>query len=399
MQRLIGLAGLGRLMEGGADITTLGPELEARVARDPTDASAMLDIATLCFLTQNPANVPFALQYQARAFALSQVYPLAEPAGPALRLCVLMAPGDNTSNTPVDCLLERSEVALTWVYAVPGHALPSLPPHDVVFVAIGESPANHAILQSLGDLSGHTKRPVMNLPAAITNTQRDRAAQLLATHPGIHMPATVRVPRSTLQAVGRGAARLRDIPGVDGFPVIVRPVDSQGGKDLAKVDDAAALAAYLDTVQSVDFFVARFIDYRSADGQFRKCRVVLVDGTPFPVHMGVSGNWMIHYVNAGMAESAAKRRDEEAFFVDFDREFGARHRDALAAVHERLGLDYVTLDCADAPDGRLLVFEVDNAAIVHDLDDPNLYPYKRPAMRRIFAAFGSMLARRATPRK
>jgi glutathione synthase/RimK-type ligase-like ATP-grasp enzyme len=398
MRPLIGLAGLGRLMEAGTDITTLGPQLEARLARDPGDGSAMLDIATLCFLTQNAANVPFALHYQARALEVSRIYPLPQPAHPALRLLVIMAPGDNTSNTPVDCLLEGSDVAITYVYAVAGEALPALPPHDVVFVAIGESPANHLLLETLGDLATRTTQPVVNAPAAIVRTLRDCAAQLLSPHRGVMMPATVRVARSTLLAIGRGAARLRDVPGVDAFPIIARPVDSQGGKDLAKVDDAVALADYLARVQGLDFFVARFVDYRSPDGQFRKCRVVLVDGAPFPVHMGVSDHWMIHYVNAGMAESAAKRRDEETFFGEFERDFGARHRDALAAVHERLGLDYVTIDCADAPDGRLLIFEVDNAAIVHDLDDSALYPYKRPAMKRIFAAFRALLAARASAR-
>jgi hypothetical protein len=39
----------------------------------------------------------------------------------------------------------------------------------------------------------------------------------------------------------------------------------------------------------------------------------------------------------------------------------------------------------------LLLFEVDNAAIVHALDDPKLFPYKRAQMQRVFAAFREML--------
>jgi hypothetical protein len=209
------------------------------------------------------------------------------------------------------------------------------------------------------------------------------------------MPATVRVARSTLQAVGRRAASLREIAGVGQFPIIARPVDSQGGKDLARLDDAESLARYLAGVQSLEFFIARFIDYRSADGLFRKCRVVLVEGKPFPSHMGVSDHWMIHYVNAHMEDSEDKRRDEQRWFETFDRDFAARHRATLAAVNERLGLDYVSLDCADAPDGKLLIFEADNAAIVHAFDDPRMFPYKRPAMGRIFDAFRTMLHARA----
>jgi hypothetical protein len=112
--------------------------------------------------------------------------------------------------------------------------------------------------------------------------------------------------------------------------------------------------------------------------------------------MGVSSHWMIHYVNARMDESAEKRGDEERFFLTFDRDFASRQRETLAAICERVGLDYFSIDCAELPDGRLLVFEVDNAGIVHDFDDPKLFPYKPPAMRKIFDAFRAMLAARAT---
>ena len=64
------------------------------------------------------------------------------------------------------------------------------------------------------------------------------------------------------------------------------------------------------------------------------------------------------------------------------------HGQSLQRFTSRVGLDYLGIDCAETPDGKLLVFEVDNAAIVHDFDDPALYPYKRPAMRSIFAASG-----------
>jgi hypothetical protein len=104
---------------------------------------------------------------------------------------------------------------------------------------------------------------------------------------------------------------------------------------------------------------------------------------------------MIHYVNAAMDESADKRADEERFFATFDQDFAAKHTQSLAAVNDRLGLDYVSIDCAEAPDGRLVIFEVDNAAIVHAFDDPQLYPYKLPAMQKVFDAFRAMLSARA----
>ena len=46
-----------------------------------------------------------------------------------------------------------------------------------------------------------------------------------------------------------------------------------------------------------------------------------------------------------------------------------------------------------AKDGRLLLFEADVALIVHAMDPPDLYPYKVPAMAKLFAAFRDMLGR------
>ena len=140
-----------------------------------------------------------------------------------------------------------------------------------------------------------------------------------------------------------------------------------------------------------DFFIASFVDYRGPDGLYRKYRVVLVDGVPFAGHMGVSSHWMIHYLNAGMLESAAKRAEEEVFMRHFDAEFAHRHRVGLRSVHERFGLEYLVMDCAETHDGKLFVFEVDPGAVVHSMDPPELFPYKQPAMQKVFAAFRSLL--------
>jgi hypothetical protein len=43
----------------------------------------------------------------------------------------------------------------------------------------------------------------------------------------------------------------------------------------------------------------------------------------------------------------------------------------------------------------LLIFEADNTAVVHNMDSPELFPYKPPQMRAIFEAFAEMLHRHA----
>ncbi len=37
------------------------------------------------------------------------------------------------------------------------------------------------------------------------------------------------------------------------------------------------------------------------------------------------------------------------------------------------------------------MFEADTAMIIHDMDPPDLYPYKAPAMSELFAAFQALI--------
>jgi glutathione synthase/RimK-type ligase-like ATP-grasp enzyme len=175
-------------------------------------------------------------------------------------------------------------------------------------------------------------------------------------------------------------------------PIIVRPVGSHAGRDLARITSAAELDTYLSKVADEEFFISPFIDYSGKDGLFRKFRIVLVDGQPYASHMGVSANWMIHYVNAGMYEDAAKREEEAAFMEHFD-DFARRHHAALDAIYRRTRLDYLCIDCAETCDGQLLIFEIDHTMVVHAMDPEQLFPYKQVHMKKVQDAFRNYLSR------
>jgi glutathione synthase/RimK-type ligase-like ATP-grasp enzyme len=179
------------------------------------------------------------------------------------------------------------------------------------------------------------------------------------------------------------------------FPIIVRPRGTHAGVGLAKVNDGAMVERYLADRPEQEFFVARFVDYASSDGLFRKYRIAFVDGRPYACHMAIADRWDIWYLNAGMTHNAEKRLEEASFMRDFDCDFAVRHKAALAALVDRVGLDYFTIDCAENRNGDLLIFEADNTAVVHNMDSPEVFPYKPPQMHKIFEAFAAMLARRA----
>ena len=52
-QYLIGFLKLARMMDSVGGLQVLGPQMESRVTRNPTDANALLDLSTLLFFTAN----------------------------------------------------------------------------------------------------------------------------------------------------------------------------------------------------------------------------------------------------------------------------------------------------------------------------------------------------------
>lgn len=399
MYQYLGLAALLRLHFSGADLSGRGQSLLQHAQADPSNAAALMDAA---IILQLYGNREIALSIQAEALTVCRHYalPVAQTP-PVCRVLALMAPGDLMSNVPIECLMEDSDIALTLYYATHNPVdLAEIPEHDVLFIAIGESEANRALLAEWQPRLAVWPQPILNHPLHIGHTAREIAANLLRDAPGTLMPPTLRLDQAQLRqlavALTQTPAQSDDWPNELVFPLLVRPLDSHAGHDLNKIDTPEQLIAAIDTLPGDTCFVSPFIDYRSADGLFRKYRVILIAGQPFASHMGISSHWMIHYLNAGMAESAAKRAEEGAFMQRFEHDFAVKHATALAAIHDAIGMDYLGIDCAELPDGRLLIFEVDHAMVVHDLDPPDLYPHKSPTMKRLFTAFRALLLTAAT---
>jgi hypothetical protein len=374
-----GLADYARLIFERRDAKPVFDALLARATASPADVGAMLDLSTLLQLAGQREQ---GLALQADALARQRHYRRQLGSGEGPRLLALVAAGDLMASTPVEFLLAGWNGELDLVFLAPGDPpLTALPEHDIALLAVGESDANAPILAALADL--RWPRPVLNgAPAAIRALGRDRAPARLAGNPGLVAPPTQRLAHSEL-------ARLETA-----FPIVVRPVGSHAGAGLEKLDDAADLAGYLTRQAGPAFYVQPFADYSGPDSRFRKLRVALVDGRPFIAHMAVSDHWMVHYLNAGMAEDAGKRAEEAAMMATFETGFAARHAAAFAALHAAFGLDYFAIDCAEDRAGALLIFEADTAMIVHDMDPPDLYPYKRPAMAKLVAAFQALIASR-----
>lgn len=390
---LLGLAKLMRMAYSGIDLAPVGAELIERAKTD-ADAHSLMDLSTVLQLR---GNRDLALTMQAEALKYQTVYsPPTAKDGINIRLCALMCAGDLMANTPLEFLLEDSDVALDLCYlTADGVYDAELPEHDLLFIAIAQSDRNMPLLNKIATAFVSWPRPILNKPERIGLLSRHEACRLLKSVPGVTMPVTLRIHRQALAQAAANKLAIADLLADGDYPVIIRPVDSHAGQELEKIDGNDALAGYLQNASDDAFYVSRFIDYRGNDGQFRKYRIVLIEGRPFLCHLAISEHWLIHYLNAGMAESPEKRAEEERAMADFDLGFALRHAEALRDINERMGLDYLGIDCSETADGKLLIFEVDSSMIIHAIDPVDIFPYKQTQMRKVFTAFRQMLANTA----
>lgn len=385
LRPIVSMATLARLPN--SEIT----ELISRMFAGPIDDNLFMSQFQLFSVL---GNRDFALEMQAKALKMNRVYRIEGPQNPTIRLLALMAEGDPTDNTPLDYLVEHSDIQLDLLYIVPGRPLPAdIPEHDVAIIAPGASTRNRETLEIMDNLVARWPRPVLNLPRSILNCSRDRCYPNLKSIPGLAIPPTLRASRQELENAASLELPVEPLLGDRGvaYPITLRPLDSQSGKGLARIENTAELADYLDTTDAEDFFVSRYIDYRSADGHYRKARIALIDGQPFICHLAIGDHWIVHYNSAGMMDSAAKRDEEQRFMQRFDSDFALRHGKALHAIAARLQLDYVVLDCAETIAGELLLFEADNRGWVHATDPVDIFLYKQPPMNKVFGAFRNML--------
>jgi len=376
------------------DISSLRDILFGFISPDHSEAAALMDTS---FVLQAAGDAEGAARNQQAALEISRIFTIRNGRGTGPTVLVFVTAGDFMANTPIEYLLEESDTNILFYY-VDGQtkALNDIPEHDVAFVAVAESPLNQPVLENLDRLLSRCPGPIINgSPARINALSRDGVAETFKSESAILAPTTVRVSREQLKRLASGEVEVQSFGDIDSLPVIIRPIGTHAGKGMEKISAWLELSTYLNSWPEDEFYIAPFIDYSGSDGKFRKQRIAFIDGRAFASHLAISDHWMVHYLSAGMAEHVDRRTEEETWMVNFDADFAVRHSGAFDALHRRLGLDYFAIDCAELPDGRLLLFEADVAMIVHSMDSEAIFPYKKPVMTKLYSAFESALKQRA----
>jgi hypothetical protein len=257
-----------------------------------------------------------------------------------------------------------------------------LPPHQVVFNAIGDADLAAAALGAAQSVVALTMAPVINLPSAVLATGRADHARL-GRLPGVVMPLTVTLPRDILTSPDGPAAVARH--GFR-FPLLVRTPGFHTGRHFLRVESAGALAGAVEQLPGREITVIEFLDARGADGKVRKYRAMMIDGQIYPLHVAISSQWKIHYFTAEMAERADHRAEDAEFLENMPGVLGPRATGALAQIQATLGLDYAGIDFGLSAGGDLLLFEANATMVVNPPEADERWAYRRPAVERIFAA-------------
>jgi hypothetical protein len=378
---------LGNVLHDGGEFRAAREQFETALCFDPGHAEAHQGLA---YVLAELGDEEGALWHRRKGFEDRSVTALPyRGAGPPLPLLLLISAVGG--NIPTRNLLD-DRVFRTFVVAPEFYDLQvPLPPHRVVFNAIGDADLDAPALAAAESLLALTTAKVINRPSAVLATGRADHARLRRV-PGVAIPATVTLPREDLSSPEAAATLAHR--GFR-FPLLVRTPGFQTGRHFLRVEGPEALAGAVADLPGKKLTVIEFLNARAADGKMRKYRVMMIDGQLYPLHLAISSHWKIHYFTADMADRPDHRAEDAEFLENMPRVLGPRAMEALAQIQAVLGLDYGGIDFGLSAAGDLLLFEANATMVVNPPEPGERWDYRRPAVERIFAAVGRMLTETA----
>ncbi|WP_213769954.1 tetratricopeptide repeat protein [Bradyrhizobium sp. dw_78] len=268
----------------------------------------------------------------------------------------------------------------------------ALPPHQLIFNAIGDTDLCQPALEAATRLIARSMAPVINDPGAVMKTGRIDNAVRLGAVPHVVTPRTISLSRELLAGPG-GAAALAERGFT--FPLLLRSPGYHTGRNFIFVEKADELSAMAADLPGEDLLVIEYLDARGGDGNARKYRVMMIAGEIYPLHLAISRNWKVHYFTSDMAEKPDHRAEEALFLADMRAALGDKAMRALHGIRDTLGLDYAGIDFGLSPDGDLLLFEANATMVIAVPDADERWAYRRAAISRIIDAVVAMIMQKA----
>jgi Flp pilus assembly protein TadD len=372
---------LGNLLYEEGDPTAATLHYQAALAVDPDLAEAHQGMArTLMALGDGRG----AEAHRQRGFAGHAV--TARPyRGTGAGVPLLLLVSAHGGNVPTQHWIDDRHFAITAVYAEYFDPASNLPPHALVFNAIGDADLCGGALDRAEEILARVEAPVINRPSRVRITGRAENARRLAAIEDLIVPhIRVMSPSAIIEA------------GDLSFPLLLRRPGFHTGQHFVYVDNRSAVTQAVASLAGDELLAIQYLDARGPDGLARKYRVMFIDGVAYPLHLAISPDWKVHYFSAAMAANAAHREEERRFLDDMPGVLGQRAMGALAKICAALGLDYAGIDFALASDGRVLLFEANATMVAFNPAPDPMWDYRRRAINEVLEAAQRMLLRRAS---
>ncbi|HTW83309.1 MAG TPA: tetratricopeptide repeat protein [Candidatus Sulfotelmatobacter sp.] len=312
--------------------------------------------------------------------------------GPNEPVRVLLVTSAIGGNIPLQHVLD--DRVFQWATLIAESYVPTmtLPPHGVVFNAIGDHDRCARALEHADQLLERVDVDVINPPARVRGSGRADNADRLAALTGVVVPRVVAFARDALTAPD--AVRTLAAHGFE-WPLLVRSPGYHTGEHFELIATAADLAAAVQALPGEELLAISYLDTRRADGAWAKYRVMFIDGELYPLHLAISREWKVHYFTAAMSEEQAFRDEERAFLEDMAGTLGAPAVAMLREIGEALGLEYAGVDFAFDPQGRLAIFEANATMVILPPKDDPRFAYRKAPVQRALDAVRAMIIRRA----
>src|SRR5262249_20622412 len=196
------------------------------------------------------------------------------------------------------CFLTSVVVADYYDFSTP------LPPHQLIFNAIGDADLCGPALEAATRIVAGAKVPAINDPRAVMTTGRSGNAERLCNIEGVRTARTKAIPREAL--AGADGPHVLTQHGF-AFPLLLRSPGYHTGRNFVLVESAAALSAAAAELPGEELLAIEYLDARGPDGSARKFRVMMIDGGLYPLHLAISQNWKVHYFTSDMADQPTHR--------------------------------------------------------------------------------------------
>jgi glutathione synthase/RimK-type ligase-like ATP-grasp enzyme len=329
-----------------------------------------------------------ALRARQLAFAkpIVSVRPALGTDDPIDLLLLISANGGNVVTAP---LLDRS-IVRTYQIVVEGYREEmELPAHHAIFNAVGDADRATDALDLADAIVRRSAAPAINAPARIVDTGRAAVTRRLAAIPNVVTPRTQRFARAALDAAALAAAGFT-------YPVLLRSPGYHTGEHFTSVASADELADARDALPGDELLAIAYLDGRGDDGNYRKYRVLFIDGRLYALHLAIARDWKVHYFSSDMNDRPDHRAEEAAFLADMHGVLGPRAVAALERIRDTLALDYGGVDFGLDRAGNVLVYEANATMVVLPPPPDERFAYRIPVVARALDAAHDLIRSRAT---